>query len=155
MILYRKSLLTTIYCCLRISKDTTRVTTSVKSSEEDSQTTTRRIITARATGPHLPPTPGLYFTKETNERIKAPELKLPRTIKPLVPAGPSAYCVRAKSNTGGQLWASLCLSFWPNASQLPFFLPVHPLHVWMAPCGLQCFWGGILMSTAHIKLCSI
>ena len=122
MILYRESLLTTIYCCLRISKDTTRVTTSVKSSEEDSQTTMRRIITARATGPHLPPAPGLYFTKETNERIKAPELKLPRTIKPLVPAGPSAYCVHAKSNTGGQLWVFLCLSASLSGPMPPNFL---------------------------------
>ena len=24
---------------------------------------------------------------------------------------------------------------------LAFFLPVHPLHVWVAPCGLRCFWG--------------
>lgn len=155
MTLYRESLPTAIHCCLRVCRDTTRATTCAKSSEEDSQTITRRIRTARATGPRLPPTPGLQFTKGTNERIKSPQFKLPRTIKPLAPAGPSAYCVRAKSNTGGQWWVFLCLSFWSNASQLPFFLPVHPLHVWMAPCGLQCFWGGILMSTAHIKLCSI
>lgn len=82
---------------------------------------------------------------------KITPLELPRKCKWLS----TAHCVSAESNTGdqcGPFSASLSGLMPPT---LPFFLPIHPLCIRMAPCGLQCFGGGILMSTAHIKPCSI
>lgn len=149
MTYYRKSLLTPVQCCLGVSRDISGgacfayIIRRKDLPKKSLQGARERLV--RATDQCLPPTPNLYLQsrqmKEHSHSIRG-EPQLPRKYNCSVTAGPLIH------------WASEARRLAVNLCPMPP-IPVHPLHAWLAPCGLQCFGGGILMSTVHIKLCLI